>query len=176
MATDPMASAWETQRAAMGAFIRSQREMANLSLREMSRMTRVSNAYLSQVERGLHDPTLRVLVQIGDALHLSVEEMLRRQSESSAGCRSEAEPGTDGAVADELVAAGPLGVEAVAAGPLGVEAAIAGDPVLSDPEKEALCAVYRSYLHAAVERARSAPEGDTAAPAQARPDLSPDHP
>jgi transcriptional regulator with XRE-family HTH domain len=75
--TDPISNPWQTQRAAMGAFIRSQRELANMSLRELSKATQVSNAYLSQIERGLHDPTLRVLIQIGDALKLSVDDLLR---------------------------------------------------------------------------------------------------
>lgn len=141
MPPDPMATAWETQRAAMGAFIRSQREMANMSLRELSRATRVSNAYLSQVERGLHDPTVRVLVQIGDALHLSVEEILRRGAEPGAAT----EPATD--------------EEGVRSPATDVEAAIALDPVLTVPEKEALRAVYRSCLRAAADRARAAQSG-----------------
>ena len=63
--TDNLLNPWESQRAAMGAFIRHQRELANMSLRQLSQATQVSNAYLSQIERGLHDPTLRVLIQIG---------------------------------------------------------------------------------------------------------------
>jgi transcriptional regulator with XRE-family HTH domain len=65
---DALTDPWQPQRAALGAFIRTERQLSNLSLRELSRLTRISNAYLSQVERGLHDPTLRVLSQIGEAL------------------------------------------------------------------------------------------------------------
>lgn len=36
----------------VGSFIRAQRQMANLSLRELSAMTKVSNPYLSQIELG----------------------------------------------------------------------------------------------------------------------------
>ena len=39
-------------------------------------MTSVSNAYLSQVERGLHQPSLKVLHSIADALQLSTEQLL----------------------------------------------------------------------------------------------------
>ncbi|MDN5795829.1 MAG: helix-turn-helix transcriptional regulator [Intrasporangium sp.] len=154
--TGPISAVWESQRAAMGAFIRSQRELANMSLRELSRATRVSNAYLSQVERGLHDPTLRILVQIGEALDLSVEEMLRQQviSERAGG------PGTDAPPAD-----------ASESGLVSVETAIDRDPVLSEVEKEALRSVYRSYLRAAAERARTqrdaAQDPPTASPAAA---------
>ena len=52
---------WEAQREALGAFIRAQRKMANLSLRQLADLTSLSNPYLSQVERGLHEPSVRVL-------------------------------------------------------------------------------------------------------------------
>jgi transcriptional regulator with XRE-family HTH domain len=74
---DVLGEAWEAQRAALGTFLRTQRELSKMSLRELSRLTRISNAYLSQVERGLHDPTLRVVLQIGDALQISAAEILR---------------------------------------------------------------------------------------------------
>src|ERR1700733_12494947 len=73
---DALNDPWRAQREALGTFIRTQRELSNLSLRELSRLTRVSNAYLSQVERGLHDPTLRILSQIGEALQISMFEIL----------------------------------------------------------------------------------------------------
>lgn len=114
----PAANPWEAQRAAMGAFLRHQREMANMSLRQLSEATRVSNAYLSQIERGMHDPTLRVLVQIGEALQISVEDMLQRSDASD-------ETGSGD---------GP-----------GVEAAVLADRHLTAGEKEALLTVYRSY-------------------------------
>ena len=45
-----------------------QRQLAQLSLREMATMTAVSNAYLSQVERNLHQPSLKVMQSIAEAL------------------------------------------------------------------------------------------------------------
>lgn len=119
--TEHIASAWASQRADMGAFIRSQRQLANMSLRDLATATHLSNAYLSQVERGLHDPTLRVLVQIGNALEISIEDILSRGGERSPASGQE---------------------------PSGVEAAIQADPHLADAEKDALRAVYRSYLEA----------------------------
>ena len=59
----------------LGSFIRAQRQMANLSLRELSAMTEVSNPYLSQVERGLSEPSARVLKSIAQALNLSAETL-----------------------------------------------------------------------------------------------------
>jgi len=55
----------------LGSFIRMQRQMANLSLRQLSALTEISNPYLSQVERGLHEPSIRVLKSIADALNVS---------------------------------------------------------------------------------------------------------
>ena len=56
---------WKT----LGAFIRAQRQLADLSLRQMAELAHVSNPYLSQVERGLHDPSVRVPKSIGEALN-----------------------------------------------------------------------------------------------------------
>src|ERR1700727_2727693 len=71
-----MTDSWQTQREALGAFIRSQRKKANLSLRQLADLTSLSNPYLSQVERGLHEPSVRVLKAISDALNLSAETLL----------------------------------------------------------------------------------------------------
>ncbi len=57
----------------VGDFIRVQRELAHLSLRQLADLAKVSNAYLSQVERGLYRPSAQVLKNIADALKLSVE-------------------------------------------------------------------------------------------------------
>lgn len=59
----------------LGAFIRAQRQMANLSLRQLSAMTKVSNPYLSQIERGMSEPSIRVLVAIAKALGIGVDAM-----------------------------------------------------------------------------------------------------
>src|SRR5207237_10121781 len=123
----PFGDAWAAQRAAIGADIRSQRELSSLSLRELGRLTQVSNAYLSQLERGLHDPSLRVLVSIAEALNLSVEDLLQRGRQGDGG--------QDGAPAPETSAPAP-----------DTEAAIRSDPKLSAAEKDALLSVYRSYL------------------------------
>ena len=70
--TDP----WEAQREALGAFIREQRKRANLSLRQLAELTSLSNPYLSQVERGLHQPSVRVLKALSGALNVSAETLL----------------------------------------------------------------------------------------------------
>jgi transcriptional regulator with XRE-family HTH domain len=59
----------------LGAFIRAQRQMANLSLRQLAAMTEISNPYLSQIERGMSEPSARVLKSIAEALNLSAEAL-----------------------------------------------------------------------------------------------------
>jgi len=105
----------------LGAFIRAQRQMANLSLRQLSALTEVSNPYLSQVERGLHQPSVRVLKSIADALNVSAETLFEH-----AGLITSTEQPDDQAT----------------------ENAIRGDRRLTEPQRRALLSVYRSYVEA----------------------------
>ena len=122
--TDP----WESQREALGAFIRTQRRMANLSLRQLAELTHLSNPYLSQIERGLHQPSVRVLKQISDALNVSAETLM-----AQAGLI-------------DKVAAGQAGADPDAPKPPLTEDAIRADERLGEEQKAALIAVYRSML------------------------------
>ena len=63
-------TATATERRKLSGFIRTQRQMANLWLRQLCALAKVSNPYLSQVERGLHDPSVRVPKSIGEALNV----------------------------------------------------------------------------------------------------------
>jgi transcriptional regulator with XRE-family HTH domain len=115
---------------ALGDFIRAQRQLANLSLREMAAMTSVSNAYLSQVERGLHQPSLKVLRAIADALQLSTEQVLRQAgwaSDPDGNGVPDAAPGAQG--------------DAVS-----TEDAIRRDPRLTPEQRTAMLNVYRSFV------------------------------
>jgi len=110
-------------RLALGSFIRSQRNLANLSLRELARRTELSNPYLSQLERGLHEPSVRVLKALAGALNVSAETLL-----AQAGLLEDrSERPTAGATME-------------------VETAVRADPLLTNSQKQALLAVYRSYL------------------------------
>jgi transcriptional regulator with XRE-family HTH domain len=122
--TDP----WEAQREALGAFIREQRKRANLSLRQLAELTSLSNPYLSQIERGLHQPSVRVLKAISDALNLSAETLL-----AQAGLI-------------DAMAARASGEDEAQPKPPITEQAILADERLSDDQKSALIAVYRSML------------------------------
>ena len=132
--------AGQAQGNALGAFIRVQRRLADMSLREVAALTSVSNAYLSQIERGLHQPSLRVLRSIAQALSLSPEELLRRANFLPAsGDAGE----TDAAgQADHAATGQPTRPDA---GPPDTEAAIAADPKITARQREALLNVYRSF-------------------------------
>ena len=128
--TDP----WQAQREALGAFIRTQRKMANLSLRQLAELTSLSNPHLSQVERGLHQPSVRVLKAISDGLNLSAETLL-------------AQAGLIDAVTGAAPGAGEAGqADAGARGKAQTEDVIGADERLSDEQKAALLAVYRSMV------------------------------
>ena len=90
----------------------------------MAELAHVSNPYLSQLERGLHEPSVRVLQSISRALNLSAETLL-----AHAGVADAAD---DGEPADTV----------------DTEAAIRRDPALDDDQKQALLSVYRSYVQA----------------------------
>ena len=123
-----MTDLWQAQREALGAFIRQQRQRAGLSLRQMAELTSLSNPYLSQVERGLHEPSVRVLRAISDALNLSAETLL-----------------TEAGLIDALAGSGRREKgdgPAVSA----TEDAIRDDQRLNDDQKAALIAVYRSMV------------------------------
>lgn len=62
----------------VGAFIRSQRERAEMSIRKLAELANVSNPYLSQIERGLRRPSADVLQQVANALRISVETLYVR--------------------------------------------------------------------------------------------------
>jgi transcriptional regulator with XRE-family HTH domain len=111
---------WKARLEALGALLRAERTAAGLSLRELSERTNVSNAYLSQVERGRHEPSLRVLTAVASTLGVSLEALLTR--------------------------AGILDQDGDHDAPLPpTEAAILGDPALSEPQRTALLSVYRSF-------------------------------
>ena len=110
----------ETAVEAFGNYLRSQRKLAQLTLRELSDLAEVSNPYLSQLERGLHQPSVRVIKSLAKALNLSAETLLAQ----AAGIDAANGANTEG-ISD-------------------IEATIRADADLSDEQKAALLEVYRS--------------------------------
>ena len=110
----------DAQARALGAFIRTQRRLAELSQRELARLADLSDAYVSKLERGMHHPTVGSLRAIGVALNVRAEEMM-----AYAGWLDGLDPTThDG----------------------DTEAAIRADSRLTPEKKRALLAVYRSLI------------------------------
>ncbi len=68
----------ESKHTDLGAFIRQQRERANLSLRRLAERAGVSNPYLSQIERGIRKPSAEILKRISRALEISAETLYTR--------------------------------------------------------------------------------------------------
>ncbi len=117
----PADAAGRRQLEALGELIRKQRQQAELTLRDLAERANVSNPYLSQIERGLHEPSVRVLKAIAGALNLSAEQL--------------------------LVQAGVLeGNEHDAPRPATVEEAVRADARLSNDQRAALMSVYNSFV------------------------------
>ncbi|HEV2739736.1 MAG TPA: helix-turn-helix transcriptional regulator [Candidatus Elarobacter sp.] len=110
----------------VGDFIRGQREMANLSLRQLADIAKISNPYLSQIERGLHKPSADVLKNLASALKISAETMY-----AQAGL-------LDGTAAQRTAAGAPA-----------VEEAIRADARLSEDQKQTLVSIYRGFVERA---------------------------
>ncbi|HEV8623121.1 MAG TPA: helix-turn-helix transcriptional regulator [Acidimicrobiia bacterium] len=147
MAEDP----WRTQLEAFGSFVRTQRQLAKLSLRELAELARVSNPYLSQIERGLHEPSIRVIQAIAKALDISTETLLTQVGLVGDG---DSEGRMHGAT----------------------EAAISADPYLTDGQREALLAVYRSYVAESRNTIKRSPKTSTPKAKAAPPDVETEPP
>ena len=104
----------------LGAFIRDQRNLGQLSLRKLADRAGVSNPYLSQIERGLRRPSAEILQQIAHALEISAETLYVRAG-----------------ILDERVESPP-----------DVVAAIREDPTLTDDQRQTLTNIYRSFQEA----------------------------
>jgi transcriptional regulator with XRE-family HTH domain len=104
----------------LGAFIRAQRELANLSLRQLAEMASISNPYLGQIERGIYKPSADVLKNLASALRISAETLYAQ--------------------------AGLLDDDRAAGAGAGVEDAIRTDPVLTVEQKDTLIRIYRGFV------------------------------
>jgi transcriptional regulator with XRE-family HTH domain len=99
----------------IGGYIRSQRESAQVSLRQLARTAGVSNPYLSQIERGLRKPSAEILQQIAKGLRISAEALYVK-----AGILDE-RPASD------------------------VSDAVLADPTLTERQKQVLLDIYQSF-------------------------------
>lgn len=105
-------------RSMLGSFIRQQREMSQMSMRQMSKLVGISNPYLSQIERGLRAPSASVTAAIATTLGITVEELYERSGFERA-------PG---------------------AGASDLSRAIERAPELSQAQRESLLEIYHSFV------------------------------
>ena len=99
----------------LGDYIREQRAASDISLRQLAKLAGVSNPYLSQIERGLRNPSAEILQAIAKALDLSSETLYVR-----AGILDERKDGD-------------------------VESALARDPHLTEHQRATLVEMYRTF-------------------------------
>ena len=102
----------------LGEIIRRQRELSAMSMRQFATLAGISNPYLSQIERGLREPSERVLDAIAAALEVSAATLYEQ-----AGVTVDEEPETGA-----------------------LEQAIREDPRLTGRQRQALLEVYRSFV------------------------------
>ena len=112
----------------LGAFLRRQRELAEVTLNQFAGTVGISNAYLSQIERGLRRPSGAVLSSIASGLHLSAEA---------------------------IEAYAPKTYQPA---PSQVLAAIEGDDQLTARQRTALAEMYRSFVELNASRRPQRPE------------------
>lgn len=103
----------------LGDFIRQQREVNELSMRRFAEMVGISNPYLSQIERGLREPSEKVVDAIARSLELSADALYEQ-----AGLSREDEP--------------PVAS--------GVIEAIRADTALTGRQRQALEQVYEAFV------------------------------
>ena len=118
----------------LGEYLREQRQAARLSVRQLSELAGVSNPYLSQIERGLRNPSAEVLGQIAKALTVSAEVLYVR-----AGIL---EPGEGSAVRDAVI----------------------NDSAITERQKRSLLDIYTSFLQQNAAQAQPPPEATAEEP------------
>jgi transcriptional regulator with XRE-family HTH domain len=101
----------------LGEIIRRQRELNELSMRQLAAMVGISNPYLSQIERGLREPSDRVVDAIARTLRMSADSLYEQ-----AGLLDEDEPESD------------------------VVAAIRADPALTERQRRSLIEIYEALV------------------------------
>jgi transcriptional regulator with XRE-family HTH domain len=114
----------------LGDIIRRQRELHELSLRQLADLAGISNPYLSQIEHGMRAPSEAVLRGIAKALNVPVEAIYR-----DAGLRIDGEPEDD--VEQAIVDA------------------INADSRLTPTRRRALIEIYRAFVDAPPRPGRS---------------------
>ena len=118
----------------VGRYIREQRRQAELSLRNLAKQAGVSNPYLSQIERGLRQPSAKILKDIAKALRISAETLYLR-----AGILDDDAGERDG----DLIGA------------------ILREPRLTERQKQVLIDIYKSFRATSEANPESGPDSES---------------
>jgi transcriptional regulator with XRE-family HTH domain len=121
----------------VGELIRRQRELAELSMRQVAAMTGISNPYLSQIEHGLRAPSADVLEGIAATLGISTDTLRPRTIDDD-----HASAGDD----DDHAESEQHGEHAA------IIAAISADPGLTARQRRALIEIYAAMTEATASR------------------------
>jgi transcriptional regulator with XRE-family HTH domain len=113
---EKLAAVMSSAAADIGSFIKTQREAAQVSVRQLAEKAGVSNPYLSQIERGLRKPSADVLNQIAKALRVSAEVLYVRAGILEAAATNE------------------------------VRDAIVTDTAITERQKQVLLEIYASFV------------------------------
>ncbi len=110
----------------LGDFIRRQRELSEVSVRQFAELVGISNPYLSQIERGLRTPSEQVLQSIAEVMQVSADTLYEQ-----------------------------AGVPREKDGPPKVVQAIREDPKLTGRQRQALTEVYEAFVGVGARPRRS---------------------
>ena len=110
----------------LGEFIRRQRELSEVSMRQFAQLVGISNPYLSQIERELRAPSEQVLQSIAEGLQVSADTLYDQ-----------------------------AGVPREKDGPSKVALAIREDPKLTGRQRQALIEVYEAFVGVGARPRRS---------------------
>jgi transcriptional regulator with XRE-family HTH domain len=116
-------SLWKDNLQRLGEFIKAQRQINQLSQRELARLSDLSDTYMSQLERGLHEPSIRVLRALAASLGIQPSQLINY----AAGLPVEGDGETD---------------------TVRTEDAIRHDRRFTEAQRQALLSVVRSYVEA----------------------------
>lgn len=136
----------------LGEYLRDQRRAARLTLRQLAERAEVSNPYLSQVERGLRQPSAHVLNQIARGLRISAHALYVRAGLLADELLPEEHPtaaGSSTAAGSPTVAGPPT-----ASGQPAVRIAVEHDPHLLDRHKSLLLDLYETFRRDAAAEPR----------------------
>jgi transcriptional regulator with XRE-family HTH domain len=103
----------------LGDYIRRQRELYGMSMRQFAELSGISNPYLSQIERGLREPSEKVVDAIARSLETTADALYEQAGVSF----------------DDDDAPGD-----------GVLAAIDADPALTPRQRRAMRDVYEAFM------------------------------